>query len=107
MYKRQDVYDTASAIILGITVFLNLNWETVTVDRSSKTFVAFSLLGMELSIPTVRCRYISESPSGEQLNAEFWVKDTEKGYLIECAVLLIMAIYDIYGDYEKYYIIQW
>lgn len=27
-----DVYDTASAIILGITVFLNLNWETVTVD---------------------------------------------------------------------------
>ena len=49
------------------------------------------------------CAY-SESPSGEQLNAEFWVKDTEKGYLIECAVLLIMAIYDIYGDYEKYYI---
>lgn len=99
-----DVYDTASAIILGITVFLNLNWKTVTVDRSSKTFVAFCLLGMELSIPTVRCRYISESPSGEQLNAEFWVKDTERGYLFECAVLLVMAIYDIYDGYEKYYI---
>ena len=96
-----DVYDTASAIILGITVFLNSNWKTVTVDRSSKTFVAFSLLGMELSIPTVRCRYISESPSGEQLNAEFWVKETERGYLFECAVLLIMAIYDTYDDYEK------
>ena len=56
-----DVYDTASAIILGIAVFLNLNWKAVSVDRSSKTFVAFSMLGMELSTPTVRCRYISES----------------------------------------------
>lgn len=99
-----DVYDTASAIILGIAVFLNLNWKTVSVDRSSKTFVAFSMLGMELSIPAVRCRYISESVCSDQLNAEFWIANTDREYLIQTAVVLSMMIYSCYGDYGKYYI---
>ena len=66
-----DVYDTASALVLGISVILNNNWNIVHVDKSKKSFAAFSLLGMELSIPQVRCRYISEAPNGTQLNAEF------------------------------------
>lgn len=99
-----DAYDTASAIVLGITTFLNSNWSIVTVNTTDKTFAAFSLLGMELSIPSIRCRYISESACSDQLNAEFWIANTDREYLIQTAVVLSMMIYSRYGDYKKYYI---
>lgn len=99
-----DVYDTASAIVLGISVFLNSNWKMVDIDRSSKTFAAFSLLGMELSIPVIRCRYISESPLSTQLNAEFWVTETGRDFLIQNSIYLAIIIYSVYSNYQKYYI---
>lgn len=99
-----DVYDTASAIVLGITVFLNNNWDILRIDASEKTFVAFSLLGMELSIPTIRCRYISEVPACNQLNAEFWISNTDRTYIMQIAIELAMLIYSQYNDYDKYYI---
>lgn len=99
-----NVYDTASAIVLGIATFLNVNWSIVTVDTTDKTFAAFSLLSMELSIPSIRCRYISESTCGDQLNAEFWIANTDREYLLQTAIVLSMMIYSRYGDYKKYYI---
>lgn len=99
-----DVYDTASAIVLGITAFLNTNWSVIKIDITDKTFVAFSLLGMELSIPPIRCRYISESSCNDQLNAEFWVENTDREYLLQTAIVLAMMIYSRYSDYKKYYI---
>lgn len=99
-----DVYDTASALVLGISVILNNNWNIVHVDKSKKSFAAFSLLGMELSIPQVRCRYISEAPNGTQLNAEFWVQNTDRTYIMQTAIELAILIYSQYNDYEKYYI---
>lgn len=99
-----DVYDTASALVLGISVILNNNWNIVHVDKSKKSFAAFSLLGMELSIPQVRCRYISEAPNGTQLNAEFWVQNTDRTYIMQTAIELAILIYSLYNDFEKYYI---
>ena len=99
-----DVYDTASALVLGISVILNNNWNIVHVDKSKKSFAAFSLLGMELSIPQVRCRYISEAPNGTQLNAEFWVQNTDRTYIMQTAIELAILIYSQYNDFEKYYI---
>lgn len=99
-----EVYDTASAILLGITVFLNDNWEIFHIDNTEKTFVSFSLLGMELSIPQIRCRYISEVTECNQLNAEFWISNTDRTYIIQTAIKLAMLIYSRYSDYDKYYI---
>lgn len=99
-----DVYDTASAIVLGIAVFLNNNWDILHIHISEKNFVAFSLLGMELSIPTIRCRYISEVPDCNQLNAEFLVLNTDRTYIMQIAIELAMLIYSRYNDYDKYYI---
>lgn len=99
-----NVYDTASAIILGIAIFLNNNWSTITVNIADKTFASFSLFGLELSIPSIRCRYISEVSESNQLNAEFWVADTDRQYLIETALVLSMMIFSRYGDYERYYL---
>ena len=90
--------------MLGIATSLNVNWSIVTVDTTDKTFAAFSLLSMELSIPSIRCRYISESTCGDQLNAEFWIANTDREYLLQTAIVLSMMIYSRYGDYKKYYI---
>ena len=99
-----DIYDTASALVLGLSVILNNNWDIVHVDKSKKSFSAFSLLEMELSIPQVRCRYISEAPNGNQLNAEFWVQNTDRTYIMQTAIELSILIYSQYNDYDKYYI---
>lgn len=99
-----NVYDVASAIILGISVFLNNNWDLLHIDTSEKTFAAFSILGMELSIPQIRCRYISEAPNGSQLNADFWISNGDRTYLMQTAIELSMLIFSRYGDYDKYLI---
>ena len=59
---------------------------------------------MELSIPTIRCRYISEVPDCNQLNAEFLVLNTDRTYIMQIAIELAMLIYSRYNDYDKYYI---
>ena len=99
-----DVYDTASAIVLGITVFLNNNWNLISIDKSEKSFVSLNLLAMELSIPAIRCRYISEAQYFNQLNAEFLIANTERAYIMQTAIKLAMMIYSHYDDYDKYYI---
>lgn len=99
-----NVYDVASAIVLGISVFLNNNWDLLYIDTSEKTFAAFSMLGLELSVPQIRCRYISEAPNGNQLNAEFWISNSDRTYIMQTAIELAMLIYSRYSDYEKYLI---
>ena len=98
------VYDMASAIVLGITVFLNNNWNVIRVNGSEKSFVAFSLFGMKLSIPTIRCRYISEVPACNQLNAVFWIANSDRAYISQTAIQLAMLIYSEYNDFDKYLI---
>lgn len=99
-----DVYDTASAILLGITMFLNQNWSLINKSVFNNQFLSFHLLGMKLSIPTIRCRDISEVEYFNQLNAEFSIVNTDRTYIFRLAVMLAILIYSQNSDYDKYYI---
>lgn len=100
----ERVYDTASAVILGACSFLNEHWDSISVDLTEKSFVPFCLFSMELSIPTIRCRYLSEIPDNKQLNIDIEITDSERTHILQTAIELAMLIFDRYNDYEKYFV---
>lgn len=99
-----DAYDTSSAILLGITIFLNQNWSLLNTSVFNNRFLSFHLLGMKLSIPTIRCRNISEAKYFNQLNAEFSIANTDREYILRFAIVLAILIYSQNSSYDKYYV---
>lgn len=99
----EQVYDTASAVLLSIGVFLNNHWDLVSIDLSLKSFISFALFSLALSIPSFKCRYISDIPNNKQLNADFFVVNTDRTLILQTAVDLAIIIYARYNDYEQYY----
>lgn len=100
----EKVFDTASAVILAISMFLNNHWNIVQIDRVERSYVALALFSMELSIPSIRCRYINEVPNKKQLNADLVIANTDRTFILQTAIELSMLIYSQYNDYENYYI---
>lgn len=96
------VYDTASGVLLGICSFINNHSAIVTVDKSQKLFIPFSLLGMELSIPGIRFKSISDLPNSKQLNINIEIENSDRIYIMEIAVLLSIIVFDRYSDYQQY-----
>lgn len=70
---------------------------------SLKSFISFALFSLELSIPSFKCRYISDIPNNKQLNADFFVVNTDRTLILQTAVDLAIMIYARYNDYEQYY----
>lgn len=99
----ERVYDTASAIILGIGMFLNDNWSALSINLTERTFVTFSLFSMELSIPSNRCRFVYEIPDKKQLNLDFVIDDSDRTNILQTAIELSMIAYGKYNDYAQYY----
>ena len=99
-----DVYDTASAVLLGVSIFINNNWSIIDKSVFNEPFLDYNLFGMSLSIPNIRCRYISEAEHFKQLNAEFDILNTERFFIIQTGVMLAILLYSKYNDYDKYYI---
>jgi len=96
------VYDSASGVLLGICSFINSHIELITVDKSQKLFVPFSLLGMELSIPGIRFRSISGLPDSKQLNVDIEIQNSDRTYIGQIAILLSIIVFDRYNDYQQY-----
>lgn len=99
----EQVYDTASAILLSLSVFLNNHWDLVSIDLSQKSFMSFALFSLELSIPHCKCRYIFDIPNNKQLNADFYITNTDRTFILQTAVELAIIIFTRYGDYDQYY----
>lgn len=100
----ERVYDAASAIILGVTSFLNNHWANVSIDMSKKAYVPFCMNSMALSIPSIRCRYLSEIADNKQLNADIVIENCDRTFILQTAIEFAMLIYKQYNDYEKYFI---
>ena len=100
----ERVYDAASAVVLGICSFMNNHWTIVSVDMVRKSFASFCLYGMRLSMPSIRCRYLSEIPDNKQLNADIIIANSDRTYILQTAIELAILIYAQYNDYEKYFI---
>lgn len=74
------------------------------VNLSEKLFILFSLLALELSIPDTRCRSISDLPNNKQINVDMYIKNTERSYIHEMAIMVVLMVYDRYSDYDQYMI---
>jgi hypothetical protein len=99
-----EVYDTASGVLLGIAHFLNNHSQSVSVDRTETTFISFSLFGMALSLPTIRCRSISGLRDRKQLNMDFYISNSDRTFLVETAIEISMIAYSRFSDYQQYMI---
>lgn len=98
------VYDIASGVLLGICNFINNHIDIMNVNKSESSSISFSLLALELSIPSIRIRSISELLNNKQLNIDIYIKNSDKNFIISIVNLLVMMIYERYSNYEKYMI---
>lgn len=98
------VYDVASGVLLGISHFFNNHIDKIIVDRSKKTYLAFCLFGMELSIPSIRCKSISSVEDNKQLNLDFYIENTDKTFILQTAIEIAMIAYNRYNNYQQYFI---
>ena len=85
-------------------MFLNSNWEKISVEYKNKTFVSFCLLSMELSVPGIHCRYITEVPDNKQLNLDIYTENTSQAFIFQTALMLSMLVYPQLSDYKQYLI---
>ncbi|WP_246234519.1 YecA family protein [Bacillus aquiflavi] len=108
IYEFDELIDksfaAAGAIILGLATFFNNHKNLFEVNLSEKLFIPFSLLALELSIPDARCRSISDIPNNKQINIDMYIKNTDRGYIHEMAIMVSLMVYDRYSDYDQYMI---
>ncbi|MED4563316.1 SEC-C domain-containing protein [Bacillus altitudinis] len=99
-----QVFDVASAIILGLVTYLNNHKNLFQVNLKEKLFIPFSLLALELSIPEARCRSISDLPNDKQLNIDMYIKNTDAASINEMSIILSLLAYERYNDYAQFMI---
>lgn len=95
-------FDTASAVLLALTRFINEHLSSLNIDMSKKENIQFSLLSMKLSLPDIYCQSISDTGNNAQLNIEIEIHNTDRAYIAEIATLLAILVYDNYSGYEQY-----
>ena len=94
-----EMYALCGGIIFAITLFINKHENIIYIIRQE---IQFDFISMELSIPKIRCIAIWAIDNNKQLNIEFYVTETNKGYLCQAALLLAVLIYNKYNYYEQY-----
>lgn len=99
-----NTYDTVSAVLLAIVVFMNRHITVTNEEYSKGNYTAFALLAMSISLPGIICQSISDVPNKKQINIEMSVKNTDQTYLAALSIEIGIIIFSIYNDYEKYMI---
>lgn len=99
-----SVFDTASGVLLGLSLFINNNLKLLNIDTSKREYADFSLLSMKLSIPGVYCKNISDIGDNTQLNVEVEIQNTDRGYIGQVATMMAILVFDHYKQYDKYMI---
>ncbi|EGT3615762.1 hypothetical protein FHH43_05850 [Clostridium perfringens] len=97
-----STFDTASGILLGLSLFTNSHLELLNIDTVKREYSAFSLLAMQLSILGIYCRSISNIENKKQLNVDIEIQNTDRSYIAEIATLISILVFDRYKKYEKY-----
>lgn len=109
LYKFDQVIDEtldiASAVFLALITFQNNHIDLIRIDQTKKEYVSFSLFAMQLSLPNIHCKYISDTGNTKQLNIEIAIQNSDRSYIGQVATMLSILIYDRYNDYEQYMIL--
>lgn len=99
-----SVYDMVGGVLVALLIFFNNHIEIIQIYRTEKSYAAFSMLALELSLPNVQCRNISDTGNNKQLNIEYRVGNTDHNHLKQLSVLIAILVYDKFSDYQKYMI---
>lgn len=102
-----NIYDTASAVLLGFALFINNHIDRINLNRNEETFTALGLFAMELSLPSIRVTNMNgvETPNQEkQLNVDVYIEDLDRTFILQTAVEIGILTYKRYSDYDKYFI---
>ena len=68
-------------------------------------YLNFRLLALKLSMPTIVCNEINdESINNKQINILMSIDNTERVFLIQTAIELIVNVYKEYSQYEQYHV---
>lgn len=100
-----ETFDVVSAVFLALITFLNNHINLIKVDQTQKDYASFSLFAMQLSLPNIYCKNISDTGNSKQLNIEIEIKNPDRGYIGQVATMLSILIYGRYNDYEQYMIL--
>ncbi len=95
-------YDSVSAVLLSLAVFINNHMVLLKIDESKKEYVSFALLAMRFSFPGICCQSISDTGNLKQLNVEIEIENTDRTYIAQIASLLSIMVFDKHDDYEQY-----
>ncbi|WP_278320124.1 SEC-C metal-binding domain-containing protein [Haloimpatiens massiliensis] len=101
-YMIDSAFDTASGVLLGLTLFINKHIELLNIDTVKRDYPAFSLIAMQLSIPCIYCRSISDIGNNKQLNVDIEIQNTDRAYIGQIATLMAILVFDHYKEYEQY-----
>lgn len=99
-----ETYDCVSAVFLAVAMFVNNHIDLLKIDQSKKEFTAFARLAMQLSLPGIQCKFISDIDNAKQLNVEIEIENTDRAYIGQVATMLSVIIYNKYNEYEQYWI---
>lgn len=97
-----SVFDTASAVLLALSIFINKHIKLLTRDTYNSQYIEFSLLAMKLSIPGIYCRSISNIAGNKQLNIDIEIQNTDRGYIAQIATAMAILVFDHYKNYDRY-----
>lgn len=97
-----SVFDTASGVLLGLSLFINKHVGLLNTDTAKREYTAFCLLAMQLSMPGIYCRSISDTGNNKQLNVNIEIENTDRGYIGQIATLMAILVFDHYKEYEQY-----
>lgn len=102
--RIDKVFDVASAVLLGITTFFNQHSNLINIDTTKKECIPFSFLSMQLSIPGIYCRNISDISGDKQLNVDIEINNIDRVYIGEISIFLSVIIFEKYNNYKQYMI---
>ncbi|MGO5066606.1 MULTISPECIES: YecA family protein [unclassified Clostridium] len=97
-----SVFDTASGVLLGLSLFINKHVGLLNIDTAKREYTAFCLIAMQLSMPGIYCRSISDTGNNKQLNVDIEIENTDRGYIGQIATLMAILVFDHYKEYEQY-----
>lgn len=97
-----NTFDTISAVLLSLVMFMNNHFELLKIDESKREYVPFCFLAMRFSLPGICCQSINDTGNLKQLNVEIEIQKTDRTYIAQIATMLSIMAFDRYNDYEQY-----
>lgn len=98
-------YDLIGGIILGLFNFITAHQDNIYFEEINKQEISLKNIAFFLSSPTLTCLDINDSSiDHRQLNCVFHTKETNRGILVQYAIIYSVLLYSQFPNYQDYFI---